>query len=565
MSKSSHPDQSAPRGRRARLAGATLLATLGAFAAPAVASATERWVDAQTGSDSGNNCKVQANPCATIMQASNNSQMEGNFGTIHVDQGTYAESVTIAQANVLAADDFVPGDSGATTIAPASGIALFIQANATATGFEITSPTGGTLVLVSNNAKLIDNKVVATGLNATAIDARDGAPTVEGNTVLADSGDEDNGIVVQGSATDARILDNVVGQAGTGFGHGIWSRLNSVATIEGNQILGARQDTGLNGKGILLEDVGTVTVRENLIASPTLTAGNEATGIEIDGVADASSVKLSHNRILGMTGIGLSVLSADGEVSSEGDLVAGNSDRALYVGGVALFSMTNDTIAGNVPMEVNTATVAIDSSVFDVGITSTGGEVVCDISHTRGPAITAGGNGCAEFQTTADPKFADPMTFDYHLGSDSPLIDAGNPAAPPAGAVDIDGEPRAVEGDGACPIDAERDMGYDEVMAPEFECPDPPVEDKTAPDTSIVGKRKQFGRKARFAFVSTEAGSTFECRLDRGKFRPCDKKFKSRRLNYGRHTVFARATDAAGNTDATPAAFKFKLKERRAA
>ena len=113
MFRSSHSDSSAPRGRRARLAGATLLATLGAFAAPAVASATDRWVDAETGSNAGgNDCTVQATPCATIMQASNSSQSTGTFGTIHVDQGTYAESVTIAQANVLAADDLVGTDGG---------------------------------------------------------------------------------------------------------------------------------------------------------------------------------------------------------------------------------------------------------------------------------------------------------------------------------------------------------------------------------------------------------------------------------------------------------------------
>ena len=419
------------------------------------------------------------------------------------------------------------------------------------------------MVLVANNAKLIDNTVTALGSNSTAIDARDGAPTVEDNTVLADNGDENHGIVVQGSATDAQIVDNQVGQAGAGFEHGVKALLNSDATIEGNEILGTNQRSGLNGKGIHLKDVGTVTVRDNLITSPTIAAGDESTGIEVDGVAAGSSVELSHNRILGMTGIGLSVLSAEGTVSSEGNLVAGNSDRALYVGGVDRFTMTNDTIVGIQPIEINTATVAIDSSILDVEIHASGGEVDCDITYTRGPAITAGGNGCAEFQTTADPEFVDPNTFDYHLQADSPLIDAGNPAAPPAGAVDIDGEPRAVEGDGTCPIDAERDMGYDEVMAAEFECPDPPVEDRTAPDTSIKGKRKQFGRKARFTFVSTEPGSTFECRIDRGKFRPCDSKFKSRRLNYGRHTVFARATDAAGNTDPAAEAVKFKMKKKR--
>ena len=559
----------------------TFLITLAALlAAPAIASAaTDRWVDAETGSNAGgNNCKTQATPCATIMQASNSSQSEGNFGTIHVDQGIYDEAVSIGQGNVLRPDDFVPGDSGRTAIEwNGAGVAAFAQANGTIEGFEISGTNSSTVALVSDNATLRDNEIVARANNSTAVDARNGvgasSPLVEGNTILADSGDEATGVVVNATTTNARIIDNHVGRPGEdGFDRGIWVRDNATATVAGNEVLGSDQLTGQNARGILLERTGDVTISRNLVASPVIAPDNESNGIYVNGMVDGAEVSMDHNVVRAMTGIGVVVIDTEGSaVSMDGDLVVANSDRAMYVGAVDDMTITNATIGGNQPVVLNTASVAIDSSILDTPITTDGGGVSCEITFSRGPAITEGGNGCAEFQTTADPRFADPLTFDYHLEQDSPLIDAGNPAAPAPGAVDIDGDARALDGDGECPADRVRDMGIDEVVVAQPDCPvappeqpeQPEVRDTAAPDTAIVGASKQRSRKGRFQFTSTEEDSTFECRLDRGRFVPCGSTFRSRKLNYGRHTVFARATDAAGNTDATPAALKFKLKPKK--
>ena len=101
------------------------------------------------------------------------------------------------------------------------------------------------------------------------------------------------------------------------------------------------------------------------------------------------------------------------------------------------------------------------------------------------------------------------------------------------------------------------DIGGDERAAPPA--------DTVAPETTLVkGPRiRTKSRKAKFAFSSSEAESTFRCKLDRGSFAACESPLKYRRLKRGRHTFAVVATDAAGNADSTPAVYKWKVKRRR--
>ncbi len=53
--------------------------------------------------------------------------------------------------------------------------------------------------------------------------------------------------------------------------------------------------------------------------------------------------------------------------------------------------------------------------------------------------------------------------------------------------------------------------------------------------------------KASFAFKSNEAGSSFECKLDRGGFEDCSSKQAYKNLKAGEHKFQVRATDFAAN------------------
>jgi hypothetical protein len=79
--------------------------------------------------------------------------------------------------------------------------------------------------------------------------------------------------------------------------------------------------------------------------------------------------------------------------------------------------------------------------------------------------------------------------------------------------------------------------------------------DNTAPDTTINSgpSGTVISRSASFAFSSNEASATFACSLDGAPFSSCTSPTSYTGLADGSHSFAARATDAAGNLDATPA------------
>jgi hypothetical protein len=87
------------------------------------------------------------------------------------------------------------------------------------------------------------------------------------------------------------------------------------------------------------------------------------------------------------------------------------------------------------------------------------------------------------------------------------------------------------------------------------------VVDTTPPTTSVNVVPEQLTTEpdASFEFVSNEAGATFECSLDGAAFTACTSPRDYTALSDGQHEFRARATDAAGNVDQTPASFTWRI------
>ncbi len=89
--------------------------------------------------------------------------------------------------------------------------------------------------------------------------------------------------------------------------------------------------------------------------------------------------------------------------------------------------------------------------------------------------------------------------------------------------------------------------------------------DTTAPNTSIASQpaANEPSTSASLGFTGTDAGgsgvASYECRIDNGAWAACTSAKSYTGLAQGNHTFDVRAIDAAGNTDATPATYTWRV------
>jgi hypothetical protein len=91
--------------------------------------------------------------------------------------------------------------------------------------------------------------------------------------------------------------------------------------------------------------------------------------------------------------------------------------------------------------------------------------------------------------------------------------------------------------------------------------------DTRAPRTIISGpgrviRTRRESVPVHFRLRSNESPVTFYCQFDREALRICGRSFR-RRFTPGRHVLKVRAKDEAGNIAATPATYRFRVKELR--
>ncbi|MCW2978806.1 MAG: Na-Ca exchanger/integrin-beta4 [Solirubrobacterales bacterium] len=89
-----------------------------------------------------------------------------------------------------------------------------------------------------------------------------------------------------------------------------------------------------------------------------------------------------------------------------------------------------------------------------------------------------------------------------------------------------------------------------------------PAVKRKAPQTWVLQGTREGSRKvaARFAFDSDQVGVKFECKLDRGPFRPCRSPKRYPNLKPGRSVFEVRAISRSGLADPTPAKWRFAIR-----
>ena len=211
-------------------------------------------------------------------------------------------------------------------------------------------------------------------------------------------------------------------------------------------------------------------------------------------------------------------LSGPGQAGGYGPCYKTNA--ALYTNlanGTFTFSVRDSDFPGSTPATRTFTVAALDSTI-------TGGPTGSTNDTT--PTFTfTGANGAVSFQCRFDAA-----TFDSCASPFTPTT----ALAPGAHTFEV----RALSASGA-PENTPASRSF--------------TIDTTAPDTTITGgpNGTVASTTATFTFSSSEAGSTFQCALDIGAFGACPVSYTG--LSQGSHTFQVRATDAVGNTDASPA------------
>ena len=343
-------------------------------------------------------------------------------------------------------------------------------------------------------------------------------------------------------ADGAALSDNDPAGGNILVGTGASLRLDRVHVTGGSAILGG----GIGSSG------GHVTVAHSLIDHNNAHASS--TGA--NGVGGA------------ITSVGARAAVAVLDVSDS--TIAFNT--ALRAGGIAEGGNASDTTSlERVTLARNTATLAnpggllsalgsttIHASIVadNVGVVPNASAAVAAPSNCQLSALTDGGAN-VEYPVTdcgftlARDRRADPL-----LSND--LQDAGGPTS----VLTIPGTSPAVDLSATCPGGAPvvdqrgvaRPIGAGcDAGAYEGDFVPPPTSIDSGPSGTTTAT------SASFTFSSTEAATTFDCRLDgpagQGTFAPCTSPTSFSGLGPGAYTFFVRATDAAGNTSTTSRSF----------
>jgi hypothetical protein len=283
-------------------------------------------------------------------------------------------------------------------------------------------------------------------------------------------GDYGGGVRIKGSSptVQGNIITN---NTACGSGGGIEAEFSS-ARIEGNLITNNRQSLpcsgGPGGGGISVLGAGQTQIIDNIIEGNSF--GGFGGGITLfGGTPTVRGNVIKANSVVNHGG-GIDVGNSDALIVQ--NLITGNQAEqggGIYWGvgdGERGPLLVNNTIADNLGQGSGIFAQGFDAQaqLFNNVVVGASGQsaIYCDPSFDPTPPVfrfnnvftadaSAYGGTCGNPTGTngnlsVDPLFVDPAGNDYHLGTGSPSIDAGDNTSPELPAMDIDEDQRIING-----------------------------------------------------------------------------------------------------------------------
>ena len=451
----------------------------------------------------------------------------------------------------LSAFDQISGDL---TIQGPGASQLAVSGNS---DHRVLSIASGATVSISG-LKVSDGQVGAAGCDVGPATAGGGISNA--GTLTLDR------VVVSGNQASASDVSSNLGCAVGGGIFNAGTLTINQSTVTGNHAIATATGGGdfadPTGGGIDNFLGGTLTINQSTVTGNT-------THANISGGASASAFGA------GIANQGTATLT-NSTVTDNGEITPGGKGGGIY--SQSTLALRNDTLFQNVASSQGGDGGNLYNASTSASITAKNTIVAEALSsgNCGGPLPTSLGNNIS-FQSLGGSDthpcfvagngnvFGDPVlgslqdnggpTQTRALGPGSAALDAGSGCE----ATDQRGLFRGGTA-GPCDIGA-FEAGASASPPPPPPPPPPPSSDTTPPDTTLGKTRvKPAKHKATFRFLSSEAGSTFLCRLDKRPFAPCRSPRTYRHLKPGRHRFAVEARDAAGNIDPSAAIKRFRLK-----